>query len=112
MRENQTDTEEAQLQGIAEQLSRPHAEAGREMGEMMHRTNIQMTLKSIEALELSEAGALLEVGHGNGGHVGNVLRQYPQLKYTGLEISELMKEEAEAGNRDAIVDRTSVVQER
>lgn len=107
MRENQTNTDEAQLQGIAEQLSRPHAEAGREMGEMMHRTNIQMTLKSIDALELSEARALLELGHGNGGHIGAVLKRYPQLKYTGLEISELMKSEAQAGNQDMVASGRS-----
>lgn len=103
MSDKQPNTDDARFRSIAEQLSRPQGEAGHEMAEMMHRTNIQMTLRSIEALELSGAGSLLELGHGNGGHIDKVLKLYPQLRYSGLEISGLMKEEAEAGNREAIV---------
>lgn len=79
---------------IERQLSCPDGAKGVEMGAMMNETNIGMTMASVEALELKRGNHILELGHGNGGHIQRVLSLADDLHYTGLEISETMHREA------------------
>lgn len=85
---------EEELKEIAAQLSMPHGSVGLRVAEVMHKTNISMSLGAIEALHLKDGESVLEIGHGNCGHLKDVLNKAEDLKYTGLEISELMHEEA------------------
>lgn len=89
---------EEDLKNIAEQLSKPNGEAGIHMGEMMNSTNFSMTSDCINQLNLKENTSVLEIGHGNCGHLGFILSQANHLKYTGLEISSLMSDEAKKIN--------------
>ena len=58
-----------ELQAIASQLKHPSGEKGIEMANMMHETNINMTKHSIQNLNISNENRILELGHGNAGHV-------------------------------------------
>lgn len=93
---------EEELQAIASQLKHPSGEKGIEMGNMMNETNINMTKHSIQNLNISKENTILELGHGNGGHVEFLFEQADNLKYYGLEMSELMFQEARQTNRNFV----------
>lgn len=89
---------------IASQLRQPQGTKGIEMAEMMNETNIKMTSHSIDRLDIQENDNILELGHGNCGHLEYLLNQRAKLTYHGLETSNLMKEEAHTRNK-AFVDK-------
>ena len=91
--------ENNELKEIATQLRQPEGEKGMEIAEMMHQTNIGMTLHAIVRLELSGNEKVLELGHGNGAHVQELLMDSPALLYFGLDISQLMHDEAKRLNQ-------------
>lgn len=91
-----------ELQAIASQLKHPTEEKGIEMGNMMNETNINMTRHSIQNLNISSENRILELGHGNAGHVDFLFQQAEKLKYYGLEMSELMFQEARQINRNFV----------
>ncbi|MCD0473491.1 class I SAM-dependent methyltransferase [Flavobacterium sp. EDS] len=91
-----------ELQSIASQLKKPEGEKGIEMANMMHETNINMTLSSIRNLHISEGDSILELGHGNAAHLEYLMQQSTHLKYYGLEMSELMFQEARQINRNYV----------
>jgi len=91
-----------ELQAIASQLKHPTGEKGIEMANMMNETNINMTKHSIQNLNISAANKILELGHGNAGHVEFLFEQAENLKYYGLEMSELMFQQARQTNRNFV----------
>jgi SAM-dependent methyltransferase len=91
-----------ELQEIASQLKHPSGDKGIEMGNMMNETNINMTKHSIQNLNIANENRILELGHGNGGHVEFLFEQAEKLKYYGLEMSELMFQEARQINRNFV----------
>jgi ubiquinone/menaquinone biosynthesis C-methylase UbiE len=91
-----------ELQAIASQLKNPSGEKGIEMANMMNETNINMTRHSIQNLNISKDNKILELGHGNAGHVEFLFEQAEKLKYYGLEMSELMFQEARQINRNFV----------
>lgn len=91
-----------ELQAIASQLKLPTGEKGIEIGNMMNETNINMTRHSIQNLNISNENKILELGHGNAGHVEFLFEQAENLKYYGLEMSELMFQEARQTNRNFV----------
>lgn len=94
--------EKEELQAIAFQLKHPTGEKGIEMANMMHETNINMTRHSVQNLNISSGNTILELGHGNAGHAVFVFEQAENLKYYGLEMSELMFQEARQINRNFV----------
>jgi ubiquinone/menaquinone biosynthesis C-methylase UbiE len=82
------------LKILAQNLANPQGEKGIEIGEMMNATNIGMTLESIKTLLIEDNEHILEIGHGNAGHLKNILDKAKELKYTGIDISETMNKEA------------------
>lgn len=92
------DTEKLKI--LAQNLAHPQGEKGIEIGEMMNETNIGMTLESIQTLLIEDNEHILEIGHGNAGHVGNILNEAINVKYTGIDISETMHHEAIKLNKD------------
>lgn len=92
------DTEKLKI--LAQNLAHPQGEKGIEIGEMMNETNIGMTLESIQTLLIEDNEHILEIGHGNAGHVGNILNKASDVKYTGIDISETMHHEAIKLNKD------------
>ncbi len=96
---NQQPSEEQLLQ-IAEQLSHPSGEDGIRTADQMHFSNIGMTRNTITILALAPDDIILELGHGNGKHIAEILTQTERIAYHGLEISELMSSEAKKNNSD------------
>ncbi|WJS96220.1 class I SAM-dependent methyltransferase [Flavobacterium johnsoniae] len=91
-----------ELQAIASQLKHPSGEKGIEMANMMNETNINMTKHSIQNLNISNENRILELGHGNAGHVEFLFELAKDIKYYGLEMSELMFQEARQINRNFV----------
>ncbi|WP_394773645.1 class I SAM-dependent methyltransferase [Flavobacterium sp.] len=91
-----------ELQAIASQLKHPTGEKGIEMANMMNETNINMTRHSIQNLNIETGNTILELGHGNAGHVDFIFEQGENIKYYGLEMSELMFQEARRINRNYV----------
>ena len=90
--------EQNELKILAQNLANPQGEKGIEIGEMMNETNLGMTLESIKALSVEDGNHILEIGHGNGRHVENLLERAENLRYVGIDISETMHIEAEKNN--------------
>ncbi|MCH5689623.1 class I SAM-dependent methyltransferase [Niabella sp. W65] len=88
-----------ELEQLAGQLRQPSGPAGIDVANMMNENNIGMTHHSINRLGLREGDRVLELGHGNGGHIDYLMSQAGTLQYTGLEMSELMMEEARRINQ-------------
>lgn len=82
------------LKILAQNLANPQGEKGIEIGEMMNATNIGMTMESIRTLSIEDGEHVLEIGHGNAGHVKNILSLAKNITYTGIDISETMHHEA------------------
>lgn len=80
------------------QLSCPSGAQGIEIGHKMNMSNIGMTKSSIEFLELDNKGSVLELGHGNCGHLDLILDESTDINYYGLEISDTMWKEAQKMN--------------
>lgn len=98
--ENQNSEE--YLKEIARQLSCPDGERGIKAGQLMNINNIGMTYSAIEALKLAAEDVILEIGHGNGGHISYLLQKAPELKYFGIDISETIITEAKRINEPFI----------
>ncbi len=88
-----------ELKILAQQLSKPEGDIGRDIANMMNETNISMTKETLKALHLINDDKILEIGHGNAGHLPYLLDFADNISYTGLEISETMKTEAENINK-------------
>lgn len=85
---------EKEIREIEQQLSCPTGELGVEVGNKMNETNIGMTLSSLAWLDLEDGMALLEIGHGNCGHLEHIYTIGQHIDYTGIDISATMHEEA------------------
>ena len=92
--------EKDDLKILAQNLAHPQGEKGIEIGEMMNETNISMTLESIKTLLIEDDEHILEIGHGNAGHVKHIFSKTQNLKYTGIDISETMHQEAKKLNKE------------
>lgn len=89
-----------ELKILAQNLANPQGEKGKEIGEMMNATNIGMILESIKTLLIEDDEHILEIGHGNAGHLKSILNKAKNVKYTGIDISETMHHEAKNLNKE------------
>lgn len=89
---------EQDLEQIASQLSCPEGEEGIKTAQRMARTNDQMTLETIKALNLTAGDHVLEIGPGNGNHVKSLMQMAERIQYSGVDISETMVTAAEELN--------------
>jgi len=87
-----------ELAEMARQLGCPSGEGGIFIANMMNESNAGMIGSTIEVVQLQANDSVLELGHGNGKHIPEILSQAANISYHGLEISELMKTEAETLN--------------
>ena len=90
---------EAELIELEKQLMCPTGDIGIQVAENMHQTNIGMTTQAIEAMNLADNYSILELGHGNCGHLPLLLSQGNNIQYHGLEISETMYQAAQQLNQ-------------
>lgn len=84
-----------EIREIESQLSCPRGENGIEIAHKMNTSNMGMTKNSIQFLEVENNDAVLELGHGNCGHLEFILAVSSDVRYFGLEISETMWREAQ-----------------
>ncbi|MBB4805080.1 SAM-dependent methyltransferase [Chryseobacterium defluvii] len=92
--------EKDELKILAQNLANPQGEKGIEIGEMMNANNIGMTLESIQSLLIEDEEHILEIGHGNAGHLKSILNKAKGIRYTGIDISETMHHEAGRLNKE------------
>ena len=100
---------EEDLKSIANQLSKPDGEHGIQVAEMMNTTNFYMTSDCINQMNLKDNSSVLEIGHGNCGHLKYLLGTANNLKYVGLEISSLMSKEAKKINNPLLNKNKSLI---
>jgi ubiquinone/menaquinone biosynthesis C-methylase UbiE len=96
------------LKEIENQLSFPNGDKGIEVAKIMNETNIGMTQSAVSALSIKEGNSLMEIGHGNCAHLQFILDQAKKIRFTGLEISETMQQEAIRINA-SLMDNNSMV---
>ncbi len=89
---------EDELKLLAANLRAPNGEKGIEIANMMHANNIAMTHHSILHLSLKQNDKILEIGHGNCGHLNYLMMQCANTNYWGIDIAELMQKEAQTIN--------------
>lgn len=88
-----------ELKELASQLGMPSGAKGLEVAQLMNKSNINMTLHAIARLLVSEGNKILELGHGNCKHLKYLLELTTLATYHGLEVSELMHQEAQRINQ-------------
>lgn len=89
---------EEEIKNIAVQLGHPQGKEGIEMGHTLAESNEGMTRNTINTLNLKDDDVVLELGHGNASHVRDILHKGNNITYHGLEISNVMQDEAERIN--------------
>lgn len=89
---------EQELEHLATQLSHPDGEFGIHLARNMNETNIGMTRNAVANLNLSDGDFAMELGHGNGAHITELLEAAADVRYDGFEISETMHAEAKRLN--------------
>lgn len=94
-----------QIFEIEKQLSCPEGEMGKEIGNEMLRVNANMIQSAVNALGVQEHDRIIELGHGNGGHIDDMFSSVTNVFYSGLEISKTMNEVAIERNQDLIAFR-------
>lgn len=92
-----------QLSELAQQLGNPTGQKGVELGKLMNESNKRMISESIDFLNIKDNYSVLELGHGNCGHLSETLNSAKNIKYIGLETSKVMCEQACEINKNKIV---------
>lgn len=82
--------QEDQMRALARQLSCPSGEHGIKTAGMMAENNSNMILCTIDALQLRNYESVLELGPGGGSHLDNLMNRSTEIKYMGVDTSELM----------------------
>lgn len=93
---------------LSEQLRCPKGEMGKELGQIMYDSNKNMVASSIAALKITKRNRILEIGPGNGQHLGELLGRGSDTRYFGLDISETMIAEAKQINKKFIEGRKAL----
>lgn len=85
---------EKELQELASQLSHPDGENGIQTAYSMNVANDNMIRNTIAQIDTKDQAKILEIGPGNGTHIKYVFEKNPNLSYYGIDVSELMVNEA------------------
>lgn len=92
---------------IAGQFGRPRGPLGRLVGFGMARANgnfSRWTVQQIQSSHDGEAGRIAELGPGPGVGLEALLRQFPQARVWGIDLSPLMLSQARKRNMAAVGD--------
>ena len=93
---------EQELKELASQLSHPKGENGIATAKSMNVANDNMIRNVINQIDIFDDINILEIGPGNGLHIKYLFEKNPNLNYTGIDISELMIQEATDLNSELI----------
>ena len=83
---------------LARHLGNPTGEVGVAVGLRINSTNSNITTQTYRRLALGAGMDVLEIGHANGRLLPELLELAPGLRYTGIDISPTMVEEARSCN--------------
>ena len=83
---------------MAAHLGRPDGDVGNSVSLQMNKTNGNITLHTYRRLGLGLAMDVLEIGPANGHMLPELIQIAPGMRYTGLDISEIMVAEANRFN--------------
>ncbi|HJT75003.1 MAG TPA: class I SAM-dependent methyltransferase [Chitinophaga sp.] len=86
----------------ARQLRQPQGEDGIKMGEKMNRSNKLLYDMTLDFMPLHAGDRILEIGMGNGHFISELFQRQAALHYTGLDMSDVMVQEAIKENEDGI----------
>jgi ubiquinone/menaquinone biosynthesis C-methylase UbiE len=92
------------FQHIASQLRKPEGEMGKQVGVKMNTGNALIYKWTIELLNVQPHDNILEIGMGNGGFVKDICRGDVSVRYTGVDYSPTMIEEATKINEELITN--------
>lgn len=93
-------------ESLARQLRKPEGEDGIKVGLAMNKSNAAIYNMVLDFLGLQPADSVLEIGFGNGYFIPALFEKEPTIRYTGLDMSETMVEEATRENRTRIAEGT------
>ncbi|WP_052306930.1 class I SAM-dependent methyltransferase [Chitinophaga pinensis] len=91
---------------VARQLREPAGEDGVKVGLAMNKSNAALYNMVLDFLGLKPGDKVLEIGFGNGYFIPALFEKEAAIRYTGLDMSDLMVEEATRANDARIVDGT------
>ncbi len=94
-----------QLKELEQQLSCPSGNNGKEVGKVMNESNIGMTRSAIQHSQFTTDSNVLEIGHGICGHLPELMQLIPHGRYTGIELSETMHQEAILLNQNFVREK-------
>jgi len=92
----------------ARQLRQPAGEGGIMMGIQMNKSNRLLYEMTLDFLSLHQGDELLEIGMGNGHFVPELFEEEPGIRYTGIDLSDVMVAEAEKLN-EALIAAGNVI---
>ena len=87
---------------IAHQLRKPDGWLGKVVTRSMERRNSHMYVQAIPAMKIQSRDHLMEIGFGPGTMIHLILLEYPDVRITGVDFSELMVEKCRRRN-DAFI---------
>lgn len=87
---------------LAEQLRNPAGQEGIDVALNMNINNGKMIERTIGLLDIPDGAHILEAGPGNGNHLEYLYSHFPSAKYTGIDYSPTMINEAHSINQDLI----------
>jgi len=87
---------------LAKQLHCPSGKYAKQIGETMFLSNSNMIFKTIDSLQIQSESSVLEIGFGNGQHLFYLFDKTPKLRYTGIDHSKEMIEEATQNNFELV----------
>lgn len=95
--------DEQALKQMASQLRKPQGEEGVKTGEWMNKGNLRVNQDTLKVLHATGEERILEIGMGNGFFVKDILKDHPQIKYTGCDFSDVMIEQANKINAEWVI---------
>jgi ubiquinone/menaquinone biosynthesis C-methylase UbiE len=87
---------------FAKNLKKPQGEIGKAVGKIMNDINAFITRHTYSLMELKSNETILEIGFGNGKFIKEIFDDSIDIHYKGIDISDVMVEEAVKLNKDLI----------
>lgn len=94
---------------FAKHLRKPEGEEGKVVGIVMNKTNEYMNRYTYNSMNILTNDEVLEIGFGNGKFISELYENNKKFNYTGIEISEIMMEEAQKNIPTHIEDNVNLM---
>jgi ubiquinone/menaquinone biosynthesis C-methylase UbiE len=96
---------------VARQLRQPEGADGVKMGLTMNKSNAVIYQMVLDFLKIQPGEKILEIGFGNGHFIPALFERQASFRYTGLDMSATMVEEASRVNEARIQDGSVVLRQ-